>query len=77
MPLSCKNICENNKDCVRGMPKNPERPKFYKNPYVMGFRYCTRCEVYWKKDTVRCPCCNQKLKVSPSYLKSKGEVKRI
>lgn len=38
--------------------------------YTSGLAYCSHCEIYFdpvelKKKTMRCPCCNQRLRVRP------------
>lgn len=44
-----------------------------KKSYINGYKYCTRCRVYYKTDNMRCPICSTLLRNSP---RKKKNIKR-
>lgn len=54
--MSCNGICK--KQSIKIHKKGSK--------YDMGLRYCCVCTV-WLKNLVRCPCCNNKLRVKSRH----------
>ena len=42
----------------------------YKKDYSKGYRYCTRCRVFYKVESARCPICGVLLRSNPRKRKS-------
>src|SRR5919204_6793269 len=55
IPLVCKNICE----------RLDSKMQVGKSNYLVGKKYCRKCEVYLYHDGVFCPCCKSQLRTTP------------
>ena len=65
--MTCKGICSRHKHTQKwGLSK-----------YGAGLKRCSSCEVFFKTDEVRCPCCNLILKThSRNRYKKRPETKK-
>ena len=59
--MVCKNICE----------RIYSKIQIGKANYLIGKKYCRRCEIYLYYDGVFCPCCGMQLRTTPSNKKAK------
>ena len=53
MPIHCKNLCL--------------RAKIKAKAYAENVKRCTICEAFFKTEDIRCPCCNEKLRVNSRW----------
>lgn len=60
MAVCCKGICSR-------IGKKPAGSR----PYYAGWKRCSICDMTFKTQSNRCPCCNFRLKTSPRQAKSK------
>lgn len=55
-----------------------EQPKMsLRRSYANGYKYCSRCRVYYLTDSVRCPYCGILLRNSPRKKKSLRNTKVV
>jgi len=55
-----------------------EQPKMsLRRSYANGYKYCSRCRVYYLTDSVRCPYCGILLRNSPRKKKSLRNAKVV
>ena len=55
-----------------------EQPKMsLRRSYANGYKYCSRCRVYYLTDSVRCPYCGILLRNSPRKTKSLRNAKVV
>ncbi|MEM3951873.1 MAG: hypothetical protein QXP74_00465 [Nitrososphaerota archaeon] len=55
-----------------------EQPKMsLRRSYANGYKYCSRCRVYYLTESVRCPYCGILLRNSPRKKKSMRNTKAI
>ena len=67
VPLVCKNICE----------RLDSKMQVGKSNYLIGKKYCRKCEVYLYHDGVFCPCCRCQLRTTPHNKKKSRPSKRL
>jgi uncharacterized paraquat-inducible protein A len=53
--MACKNICE----------RLDSKRQVGKSNYLVGKKYCRKCEIYLYHEEVFCPCCGSQLRTSP------------
>lgn len=55
-----------------------EQPKMsLRRSYANGYKYCSRCRVYYLTESVRCPYCGILLRNSPRKKKSMRNTKAV
>ncbi|MCS7126157.1 MAG: hypothetical protein NZ929_04520 [Aigarchaeota archaeon] len=55
-----------------------EQPKMsLRRSYANGYKYCSRCRVYYLTESVRCPYCGILLRNSPRKKKSLRNTKTV
>lgn len=63
---------------ARGRMMFLEQPKMsLRRSYANGYKYCSRCRVYYLTDSVRCPYCGILLRNSPRKKKSLRNAKVV
>ena len=65
--MTCRNICE------RYGIKIPKggRYQIVISPYLLGLRYCSRCQLYFDTSCSHCICCGIHLRLNPMNKKYK------
>ena len=61
--LVCRNICE----------RLDSKGQVGKSNYLIGKKYCRKCEVYLYHDDVFCPCCRSQLRTTPHNKKEQTD----
>jgi hypothetical protein len=64
--MVCRNICER-LGC---------KPSFEYDQYIVGKKYCRRCETYFYYNGMFCPCCGMQLRISPTSKKGKEKIRQ-
>jgi len=67
MSVNCNAICQRYKALL---PKNMGR-------YTVGQKRCNSCEIFIYWDGLWCPCCNDRLRLSPRSSKNKEKFLKI
>src|SRR5918995_4944533 len=66
VPMVCRNICERiNSKIVVG-----------ESHYLVGKKYCRRCERYFITKSIFCQCCGMQLRSTPAERECKEKVNR-
>src|SRR6476646_5381905 len=63
--MVCRNICE-----MFGC-----KPSFEHDQYILGKKYCKRCEMYYYKGMF-CPCCGMQLRLTLTSKKGKERIRQ-
>ena len=64
--MVCRNICDR-LGCKRS---------FEYDQYIVGKKYCRRCEVYIYHNGLFCPCCGMQLRRTPASKNGKERLRR-
>jgi len=64
--MVCRNIC----DRLRC------KPSFEYDQYIVGKKYCRRCEVYIYHSGLFCPCCGMQLRRTPASKNGRERLRR-
>lgn len=64
--MVCRNICR----------RLVSKPSFEYNQYILGKKYCRRCEVYIYHSGLFCPCCGMQLRRTPASKNGKERLRR-
>ena len=64
--MVCRNICDR-LEC---------KPSFEYDQYIVGKKYCRRCEVYFYHSGLFCPCCGMQLRRTPASKNGKERLRR-
>jgi len=64
--MVCRNICT----------RLGSKPSFEYNQYILGKKYCRRCEVYIYHSGLFCPCCGMQLRRTPASKNGKERLRR-
>jgi hypothetical protein len=64
--MVCRNICR----------RLVSKPSFEYNQYILGKKYCRRCEVYIYHHGLFCPCCGMQLRRTPASKNGKERLRR-
>ena len=65
--MVCRNICDR-LGCKR---------TFEYDQYIVGKKYCRRCETYFYYNGSFCPCCGMQLRLSPTSKKGKERIRQM
>jgi uncharacterized Zn finger protein (UPF0148 family) len=65
--MVCRNICE----------RIYSKRQVGQSDYLVGKKYCRRCEVYLYHNGTFCPCCGMQLRTTPIDKESKEKIRYI
>jgi uncharacterized Zn finger protein (UPF0148 family) len=65
--MVCRNICE----------RIYSKIEVGQSHYIVGKKYCRRCEIYMFHTGVFCPCCGMQLRTTPIDKKGKEKIRNI
>jgi uncharacterized Zn finger protein (UPF0148 family) len=63
--MVCRNICE----------RIYSKRQVGQSDYLVGKKYCRRCEVYLYHNGTFCPCCGMQLRTTPIDKESKEKIR--
>jgi hypothetical protein len=63
--MVCRNICE----------RIYLKRQVGQSDYLVGKKYCRRCEVYLYYDGIFCPCCGMQLRTNPIDKEGKEKIR--